>query len=123
MRAESAKRVWDAWDATKKIQRFTANLSGQPEFSESELIRAAVEREFEICGEALQHVREEREVLEAVPELERIIGLRNRLIHGYDTVDHEVLWSIIEHRVPELEAHLRVLLQTVGYPPGSDSSK
>lgn len=115
MRPEVAKRVWDAWDATTKIQAFTRRVSNSSEFAESELIRAAVERQFEVCGEALVHLREDPDVLNALPELNRIIGLRNRLIHGYDTVDHEVLWSIVEHQVPEVRKRLAALLNAAGY--------
>ena len=52
MREADLKRVWDAWDANCRILEFTRGV-GQDQFIRSDLIRSAVERQFEICGEAL----------------------------------------------------------------------
>jgi uncharacterized protein with HEPN domain len=41
----------------------------------------------------------------------QIVGLRNRLIHGYDAVDLDILWQIIEHDLPPLIAALQIILE------------
>jgi uncharacterized protein with HEPN domain len=39
-----------------------------------------------------------------IPEFHRVIGLRNRLIHGYDNVDDEILWDIVQSKLAPLKA-------------------
>lgn len=75
-------------------------------------MRSAVERQLEIIGEALGQVCRADETLEAsLPELPRIVALRNRVIHGYDTVDDEIIWDIVQTNVPKLERPLKTLLE------------
>jgi uncharacterized protein with HEPN domain len=45
-----------------------------------------------------------------------IIGLRNRLIHGYDAVDFDILWTIVKQDVPVLIEHLELILLEVRRP-------
>ncbi|MCZ7580720.1 MAG: DUF86 domain-containing protein [Fimbriimonadaceae bacterium] len=76
------------------------------------IIQSAVERQFEILGEALVRVREfERPIYERIPDAAKIIGLRNIIIHGYDSVDPAILWAIVEDRLGELRALLEALLE------------
>lgn len=78
------------------------------------MVQSAVERQFEICGEALGHLRGEDEIERIVPDLHKIIGLRNRLIHGYDSIDYEMLWSVVVHKIPELHRQLTSVLEDAG---------
>ena len=45
-----------------------------------------------------------------MPEVRRIVGMRNRIIHGYDSVDDELLWQTIQRNVPPLSKHLEQIL-------------
>ncbi|BET69370.1 hypothetical protein ASA1KI_42880 [Opitutales bacterium ASA1] len=84
------------------IRKFTEGLD-YPAFSTSDLVRAAVERQFEIVGEALGRAAKDDPSLEdAMPDLPRIVGLRNRLIHGYDSVDDQILWDLVQRKIPVL---------------------
>ena len=66
------------------------------------VLSLAVVRLLEIVGEAAARVSPgARDEHPAVPWSE-IVGLRNRLIHGYDSVDMDVVWSIIESDLPAL---------------------
>ena len=66
----------------------------------------ALVRLLEIIGEAAWRVPDQiRSASPAIPWGE-IIGLRNRLIHGYDAVDLDILWQILQHDVPSLIAEL-----------------
>lgn len=47
--------------------------------------------------------------------IHRIVGLRNRLIHGYDSVDDQLVWDLVRHKLPTLSALLRELLKHAGY--------
>ena len=75
------------------------------------ILRAAVEREFEIIGEALNRLHKIDPVMaDPIPEHRRIIAFRNLLAHGYDSVDHEVVWLTIANKLPELLRHVETLL-------------
>ena len=113
MSENDLKRIWDAWDACRRILEFTKGLSEEA-FQDSEMVQSAVERQFEICGEALGHLRGEEEIERLVPDLHKIVGLRNRLIHGYDSIDYEMLWSMVAQKIPELHRQLASVLIVAG---------
>jgi uncharacterized protein with HEPN domain len=46
--------------------------------------------------------------------LHKIVGLRNRLIHGYDSIDYEMLWSVVVQKIPELHGQLASVLIVAG---------
>jgi uncharacterized protein with HEPN domain len=104
------KRLLDTLIACQAIHQFTAGLD-LPAYEESLLIRSAVERQFEIVGEALNRASElDADLAKAIPELRRIIGLRNRLIHGYDAVDDEIVWDVVQTKLPILESQIHNVL-------------
>jgi uncharacterized protein with HEPN domain len=75
------------------------------------LLRSAVERQFEIVGEALAQLRKvDAETAATIPELPRIVAFRNILIHGYATVDDRIVWGVVEGSLPALRAALKKLL-------------
>ncbi len=43
----------------------------------------------------------------SIPEIRRIVGMRNRIIHGYDSVDDEIVWDAVQHHVPALRSALQ----------------
>jgi len=118
MRPEVAKRLVDAHAACVAVISFTAGLTFDA-FSASLLLRSAVERQFEIIGEALgRAARDDASIEKTVPELPRVVGLRNRLIHGYDNVDDQILWDLVQNKIPSLAAKLAALLRENGWPEG-----
>ncbi len=73
--------------------------------------QSAVERKFEIIGEALNRIsRIDGEVLEEIRDYRSIISFRNILAHGYDTVDERVVWGIIEADLENLIADTEKLV-------------
>jgi uncharacterized protein with HEPN domain len=73
------------------------------------LLNLALVRLLEIIGEAANRVPVEvQEANPAIPWLQ-IIGLRNRLIHGYDEVDYDILWEIIANDLPRLRKELKTI--------------
>lgn len=110
-----AKYLWDAKVAVERIARFTAGRRFE-EYLADDMLRAAVERQFEIVGEALGGLRRADPALAAsIPDLPRIIAFRNLLIHGYATVDDRLVWGVVEREIPGLLAALTHLLDT--FPP------
>jgi len=70
-----------------------------------------VERQFEIIGEALNHLlRREPDLKGKISDASLIIAFRNRLIHGYATVSDEVVWGVVEGYLPVLSGEVRDLL-------------
>ena len=68
-------------------------------------------RLLEIIGEAANRVPDEvRENYAELPWLQ-MVGLRNRLIHGYDNVDFDILWAILKMGLPDLIIKLEEILE------------
>lgn len=110
MNAETRERLGHALEACEAIAQFTAGKSRDDYFADP-LLRSAVERQFEIIGEALNRAAQlDDTVAEQIPELRRIVGMRNRIIHGYDSVDDELLWSVAKTNAPLLAGQLGTLL-------------
>lgn len=107
MSSDASKRLLDAACACAAIAEFTAGKDFAA-YEADRLLRSAVERQLEIIGEALgKAVKAEPALVRTMPELPRIIALRNRLIHGYDSVDDEIVWDIVQTKLAVLEKDLQ----------------
>ncbi len=110
MRPEARKLLTDALRAAEAIQRFTAGLDFDG-YRENELVRSAVERRFEIVGEAMVQLRQADEaVARRIPDIGQVVGFRNVLIHRYVEVDDRVVWSVVQRKLPALRAAIEGLL-------------
>ena len=110
MNNQTRKRVFDAVQACLAIEQFTegTDFAG---YMDNAMMRAAVERQLEIIGEALNLATYADESLEEVlPEVRQIIGMRNRIIHGYDSVDHMIVWDVVQVKILPLRQSLEQLL-------------
>jgi len=104
------KWLFDAVMAVEAAQAFVVGLD-LPGYEASLLVRSAVERQLEILGEAgVRLLRDDPTLTEQVPALRLAIGLRNRIIHGYDTVDDETVWRTVQDDLPALGTQLRAML-------------
>ncbi|MCE7903164.1 MAG: DUF86 domain-containing protein [Gammaproteobacteria bacterium PRO9] len=110
MRREPAAFLWDIREASTRIQDFVVDLTYEA-FASNALVRAAVERQFEIIGEALNQLSKVAPGVAArIPEAPRIIAFRNILIHGYAVLDQQIVWRVIhDHLQPLLAAVEREL--------------
>ena len=71
----------------------------------------ALARAIEVVGEAASRISQEgREELSSVP-WNSIVGMRNRLVHAYHDIDHEILWTTVTEAAPPLAERLRPLLE------------
>lgn len=78
------------------------------------LLRSAVERQFEIVGEALRvTLQHQPERAANITDARAIIAFRNQLTHAYSAVDHATVWGLLERRVPQLKAEATRLLATL----------
>jgi uncharacterized protein with HEPN domain len=110
MQLEARKYLFDIQQAAQRIARFCQGRRFD-DYQADELLRSAVERQFEIMGEALsQLARHDPDVAERVADYRKIIAFRNILIHAYATVDDRIVWGVVEGDLPALRASLAVLL-------------
>lgn len=110
MQPETHKLLWDALNAARLIERFLTDKNFEAYYADEQL-RSAVERQFEIAGEALAQLRKvDADTAARVPELPRIVAFRNVLIHGYATIDNQIVWGVVEASLPALRATLESLL-------------
>lgn len=104
------KLLLDAQAAVEAITSFTAGAD-EARFRADALLRSAVERQFEILGEALNRLRRADPAWVAdISEVEKIIGFRNVLAHGYDIIDDGITWDIVARKLPRLQAEIRAIL-------------
>ena len=111
MRLECKKLLADMQRAGFLVQQYTKGKTIE-DYRRESLLRAGVERQFEIIGEALARlVKLDASTAQRISEYRRIISFRNVLIHGYDAITDSVVWDIMETKLPALLAELTVLLK------------
>ena len=102
--------LWEVREAARAIQAFTVGLDAKA-FVSDEMVQAAVERKFEVIGEALNQLTKLDAALAArVPDVPQIVAFRHQLIHGYATVSPETVWHITQNALPGLLATVQGLL-------------
>ncbi len=101
--------LWDVRLSCDLILEGTRGLT-LAQLVQDRLRRSAVEREFEIIGEAMKRVLAAEPGLSLrFPEARDIIAFRNHLAHGYHVVDYDEVWDSIVHGVPRLRAEAMIL--------------
>ena len=102
MAHDPRKFLFDIIDACKKITEFTAALTFE-QFTSNALVKSAVHMQFIIIGEALIRLRASGSTLyNSLPEADRIIAFRNVIAHSYDVIVDEIVWEILQKKVPVL---------------------
>lgn len=102
--------------ASDAILDFVAGIDLKT-YAETQVIQAAVERKFQIIGEALNQLSKSDPALAAsIPDLPQIVAFRNVLIRGYAVVEHPRVWRIIQESLPPLRAKVAALLEDLGPP-------
>jgi len=89
-------------------------LSGEKtraEFLDDRLLQLALTRLIEIVGEAANRVSEQTQAQCVSVPWRQIIDTRNRLIHGYDVIDLDILWNTIRIDIPQLAASLEAIAE------------
>jgi uncharacterized protein with HEPN domain len=107
----AAKYLWDVQQAAEGVRQFT-NGRTLDDYLADGMLRAAVERQFQIIGEALARLRRVApDVAALVPDLRQIIDFRNILVHAYDGVDALRVWGFLESHLPGLQREVADLLR------------
>lgn len=100
----------DILEAISKIEKYILQLSFD-EFSHNDLVIDGVERNIEIIGEACNQLTEDFILQHSEVEWHKPISMRNRLIHGYFSVDIVLLWNTITIILPSFKVQIIMLLQ------------
>lgn len=114
MHPRAPKLLEDIRNAADFVKTATEGVA-LPQFTQNRLLRQAVERNFEIIGEAMRRLEKDDPAIAArITDYRRIIAFRNVLIHGYDIIDPAIVWSAIEDDLAPLLKDVQALLNTVG---------
>ena len=114
MKDDVLKELHDILEAASNIRRFLTGKKYE-DYAEDDLLRSAVERKFEIIGEALNRIgKADPSVLSEIREHRSIISFRNILIHGYNSIDNRIVWGIVEEDLDNLIQDVTRLLKEAG---------
>lgn len=100
----------DIKNSLEKIFRYTQNMS-YVTFLTDEKTRDAVERNFEIIGEAVKNLSDEFKSKYPHIPFRQIAGMRDKLIHDYFGVDYEIVWQTIENKLPQFKSEIDKLIE------------
>ncbi len=105
------KHLHDILDAINEIESFFGDKPKYfNEFCNDLCLRRAVERDIEIIGEAMNRIlKEDRNI--AITNSRKIVDARNYIIHGYDSLSADILWSIVINHLPKLKEEALALLE------------
>lgn len=110
MNEKVLKCLYDIKFAIEEVESFFVGREKRFEqYSTDVLLKRAIERDLEIIGEAMNRILKENPDVE-IENARRIIGLRNQIIHGYDTVSDENIWGIIQIHLPKLKQEVDSLI-------------
>ncbi|MEQ9467734.1 MAG: DUF86 domain-containing protein [Ekhidna sp.] len=98
MPKNSKAYLHDIRESIHRINRFIEDTVSLEAYANDDKTSSAVERQLSILGEAVVQFSK----MDRLENAEKIKGFRNRLIHAYDSVDHETVWVIIKRYLPAL---------------------
>lgn len=100
----------DIHDACSRIEQYVSGVSYE-EFIQNTMMKDAVERNIEIIGEACNKLPSDYLAKHPETEWHKAIGMRNRLIHGYFSVDLPMLWTTATSIVPAFKEQIEKLVE------------
>lgn len=95
--------------AINEINYFISEIGSYEDFKADLKTKRAIERNIEIIGEALNRILKEKPDIK-ISNSRKIVDTRNRIIHGYDTVSEDVIWTIVQNELPKLKKEIDDLL-------------
>lgn len=107
----------DMLERCDRVLAYTADLP-RSAFDAHGINYDATIRNLELLGEAARHIPEDERLRSPEVDWRGIIAVRNILVHGYLGVDDDILWDLIQHRIPELKRQLLEILTRLSPPSG-----
>lgn len=112
MKHEIKKFLFDISESINSIENFLGDNLNYNIYLENKMLRRAIEREFEIIGEAMNRIEKIDSSIQ-ITSKRQIIDMRNRVIHGYDRIDNEIIWGTIVRHLPVLKIEISELLNKI----------
>lgn len=109
MEIEIKKYLFDIHESIDSIEKYLGDKRDFNVYSANKMLRRAIEREFEIIGEAMNRIEKIDSSIN-ISSKKQIINMRNRVIHGYDKIDNEIIWGTIVRHLPTLKIEITDLL-------------
>lgn len=108
---ENRTKVWlaDIKQAIVEINQFLPEKRDFFQFQKDIKTKKAVERNIEIIGEAVNRILIQNPDIE-ISNAKKIVATRNRVIHNYDSISQDIIWTIINRDLPLLEKEIDALL-------------
>lgn len=110
MQLEIKKLLYDINESIQSIEAYLGESRDFNDYTSNKMLRRAIEREFEIIGEAMNKIDKINDSL-PISNKKQIIGMRNRVIHGYDKIDDGIVWGTIVKYLPILKTEITKLLE------------
>jgi uncharacterized protein with HEPN domain len=102
--------LYDILNAIMEIDSFFIDRKKEFANYEADLrTKRAIERNIEIIGEAMNRVLRKDETI-TITNSRKLVDVRNRIIHGYDSVSDDVIWGIVIRHLPILKTEIEKLL-------------
>jgi uncharacterized protein with HEPN domain len=110
MTEKQLKLLYDIKLAIEEIESyFEVESRTFDNYKQNSLLKRAIERNLEIIGEAINRLLKEDPYF-TLSDAKRIVGLRNQIIHGYDSISDETIWGIIINYLPNLKSEVNALI-------------
>ena len=108
MQPKDRVRLLHMFESARDVERYTSGKTLE-RYYEDEILRLALTALFQKIGEAARKISDEFKLEHSEIEWEEIIGFRHRLVHGYNVIDFDIMWDIIQNDIPKLLTQLRAL--------------
>lgn len=103
--------IYDILSSINEIESYYVDTPKMFEIYQNDLrTKRAVERNIEIIGEAMSRILKENSGIQ-ISNSRKIVDVRNRIIHGYDSVSDDVVWGILVKNLPVLQKEVEILLE------------
>ena len=109
MEIEIKKYLFDIQESINSIENYLGEKRDFNMYLANKMLRRAIEREFEIIGEALNRIDKFDSSIN-ISGKRQITGVGNRVIHGYDKIDDGIIWGIIVRHLPVLKNEIQNLI-------------
>jgi len=104
------KFLFDIKESIESIENYIGDNKDFNVYQRNKMLRRAVEREFEIIGEAMNRIVQIDDKIN-ISTKKQIINMRNRVIHGYDKIDDAIVWGTIIRHLPVLKKEIQSLIE------------
>lgn len=111
MDSEIKTWLYDILQSIKEIDGYFENIPKTFEvYLTDTKTKRAIERNIEIIGEAVNRIIKKNNEF-GLENARKIVGTRNRIIHGYDVISDELIWSIVINHLPKLKIEIITLFE------------